>query len=122
MGRKGTFTDTDISVYKKALREPNALTCAINYYRANATSLFFKKKRKESEDLRDDRVHVPTLLIYGERDHAIVPETLRGVNRFVDAPYHEVRFKNYAHWIQNEAPAEVNAEITSFLEAQPSAL
>jgi epoxide hydrolase 4 len=122
VGRKGTFTDTDIAVYKKALREPNALTSAINYYRANFGALFFPKKKKESEDLSDDRVRVPTLLIYGERDQFIVPETLEGVNRFLDAPFHEARFKNYGHWIQNEAPAEVNAELMSFLEAGPSAL
>lgn len=120
-GRKDAFTDTDIAVYKKALREPNALTGGLNYYRANFRSLFFHN-RKESEDLSDDRVRVPTLLIYGELDTFIVPETLEGVNRFVDAPYREARFKNYGHWIQNEAPAEVNAELASFLESQPSSL
>ena len=120
-GNKGAFTDTDIAVYKKALREPNALTSGINYYRANFTTLFFKQKG-ESEELRDDRVRVPTLLIYGEQDSYIVPETLKDVNRFVDAPYREARFKNYGHWIQNEAPAEVNAELESFLDAQPSSL
>jgi pimeloyl-ACP methyl ester carboxylesterase len=117
------FTDTDIAVYKKALREPNALTSAINYYRANFAALFFQQKKKnESEDLRDYRVRVPTLLIYGERDKYLVPETLRDIGRFVDAPYREARFKNYGHWIQNEASAEVNAELASFLDAQPSSL
>jgi pimeloyl-ACP methyl ester carboxylesterase len=120
-GNKDAFTETDIAVYKKALREPNALTSGINYYRANFTTLFFKQKG-ESEELRDDRVRVPTLLIYGEQDKYIVPETLKDVNRFVDAPYREARFKNYGHWIQNEAPAEVNAELESFLDAQPSSL
>jgi pimeloyl-ACP methyl ester carboxylesterase len=120
-GREGAFTDTDIAVYKKALREPNALTSAINYYRANFRPLFFPNRR-ESEDLSDDRVRVPTLLIYGEQDSYIVPETLKDVGRFVDAPYHEVRFKNYGHWIQNEAPDEINAELASFLDSQPSSL
>ncbi|MBD0372665.1 MAG: alpha/beta hydrolase [Pyrinomonadaceae bacterium] len=121
-GNPGAFTDTDIADYKKALREPNALTSAINYYRANFASFFFKQQKKESEDLRDYRVRVPTLMIYGERDKFIAPETLRDLNRFVDAPYREARFKNYGHWIQNEAPAEVNAELESFLDAQPSSL
>lgn len=119
---RDAFTNTDIALYKKALREPNALSSAINYYRANFVSLFFKQQKKESDDLRDYSVRVPTLLIYGERDKFIVPETLRGVNRFVDAPYREARFKNYGHWIQNEAPDEINAELESFLDAQPSTL
>ena len=119
--RKGAFTDTDIAVYKKALREPNALTCAINYYRANLGALL-SNRRKESEDLSDDRIRVPALLIYGERDRFIVPETIEGVSRFVDAPFREARFKNYGHWIQNEAPAEINAELMSFLATEPSSL
>jgi pimeloyl-ACP methyl ester carboxylesterase len=120
---RNAFTNTDIALYKKALREPNALVSAVNYYRANFVSLFFKQQQKnDSEDLRDYRVRVPTLLIYGEQDKFIVPETLRDVNRFVDAPYHEARFKNYGHWIQNEAPDEVNAELANFLDAEPSTL
>jgi pimeloyl-ACP methyl ester carboxylesterase len=114
VARPGTFTDTDIAVYKKALSEPGALTAAVNYYRANVFSLFFKGRRKE-EDLSDERVRVPTLFIYGEQDHAIVPETVRDVKSHVDAPYREVRIKQSAHWVQNEAPEEVNAALHSFL-------
>jgi len=58
---------------------------------------------------------VPTLFIYGERDHAIAPETVRDVKSFVNAPYREVRIKDSAHWVQNEAADEVNAALLSFL-------
>ncbi len=116
VARPGTFTDTDIAVYKKALREPGALTAAINYYRANAFSMFMKRKR-EREELSDGRIRVPVLFIYGEQDHAIVPETVRDVKSYVDAPYREVRIKQSAHWVQNEAVAEVNAALQSFLAA-----
>ena len=123
VGRRGTFTDTDIAMYKKALRESNAVTSAINYYRANFFQLFFShKKEKDKDDLSDNRVHVPTLFIYGEQDAFIVPETTRGVDRYVDAPYREVRFKQFGHWIQNEGPKEINAELTSFLETPPASL
>jgi pimeloyl-ACP methyl ester carboxylesterase len=114
VARPGAFTDTDIAVYKKALREPGALTAAINYYRANVFSMFMKKKRKQ-EEISDGRIRVPTLFIYGEQDHAIAPETVRDVKSFIDAPYREVRIKTSAHWVQNEAIAEVNAALQSFL-------
>ena len=110
-----TFTETDISVYKKALSEPGALTAAINYYRANVFSMFAKKKQPSNEDLTDGRVRVPTLFIYGEQDHAVVPATVRDVKSYVDAPYREVRIPDSAHWVQNEAVAEVNAALQSFL-------
>jgi pimeloyl-ACP methyl ester carboxylesterase len=67
--------------------------------------------------MSDGRIRVPTLFIYGERDFAIVPETVRGVGDYVDAPYREVRIKTCGHWVQNEAPLEVNAALGEFLDA-----
>src|SRR5947209_6178954 len=72
VARPGAFTDADIAVYKKALSEPGALTASINYYRANFFSLFLKGRRKPNE-LSDGRIRVPTLFIYGEQDHAVIP-------------------------------------------------
>jgi pimeloyl-ACP methyl ester carboxylesterase len=110
-------TETDIAIYKKALQEPGALTAAINYYRANVANLFMRRRKAEAEEeLSDGRIRVPTLFIYGERDHAIVPETVRDVDDFVDAPYREVHIKDSGHWIQQEAHAEVSASLGSFLD------
>ena len=117
VARPGAFTDTDIAVYKRALSEPGALTAAINYYRANVFSMFLKRRRRGNEELSDERIRVPTLFIYGEKDHAVIPETVRDVKSYVDAPYREVRIKQSAHWVQNEAVEEVNAALSSFLAA-----
>jgi pimeloyl-ACP methyl ester carboxylesterase len=115
--RPGAVTETDISIYKNALRTPGALTAAVNYYRANVANLFMRRRKTEGgEDLSDGRIRVPTLFIYGERDHAIVPETVRNVDAFVDAPYREVRIKTSGHWVQQEAHAEVSAALGSFLD------
>ena len=61
-------------------------------------------------------MRVPTLFIYGERDFAIVPETVAGVADYVDAPYTELRLGRSNHWVQQESPAEVNAALLSFLD------
>lgn len=116
VARPGSFTDSDIEIYKKAFRERGALTGAINYYRANFLPLFFSKQDEEGA-LSDKRVRVPTLFIYGERDFAIVPDTVRNVKDYVDAPFREVRIATSGHWVQNEAVAEVNAALKSFLDA-----
>ena len=115
VARAGSFTDADIAVYKKALSEPFALTAAINYYRANFTKLFLKS-RKPAEELSDGRIRVPTLFIYGEQDHAVVPETVRNIGAYIDAPYREVRIATSGHWVQNEAVAEVNTALGQFLD------
>ena len=113
--RRGAFTDTDIAIYKKALREPGALTGAINYYRANFASLLRGESDGERK-MENTRVRVPTLFIYGERDFAIVPETVRNVGDYVAAPYRELRIAASNHWVQNEAVVEVNAALAKFLD------
>ena len=112
--RRDVFTDDDIEVYKEALRQPGALTAGINYYRANVFKSLFRGG-VETPTKRDGRIRVPTLFIYGEQDHAVLPETVRGVSRFIDAPYSELRIPDSAHWVQNEAVEKVNFALLDFL-------
>ncbi len=120
--RRGTFTDADIAIYKDALRVADAatgtgaLTAALNYYRANVFSMFGRASGDAASV--NKHVRVPTLFIYGERDFAIVPETVRGVGEFIDGPYREVRLPNANHWVQVEYPVEVNEALSSFLDGE----
>ena len=113
--RREAFTDEDIEIYKEALRQPGALTAGLNYYRANVFKSLF---RGGIETPADGRIKVPTLFIYGEQDMAIIPDTVRGLDRFIDAPYRELRIPNSGHWVQNEAIAEVNSALLEFLEGK----
>ena len=117
--RRGTFTETDLAVFKTALKqqsahdETGALTGAINYYRANVRRLF--RRGADHAATVEARVRVPTLFVYGERDPFIVPATVKGVGAYVAAPYREARLTHTGHWAQQESPAEVNAALLSFL-------
>ena len=111
--RSDAFTDADIAVYKEALRQPGALTAGLNYYRANVFKSLFPGG---VETPADGRIRVPTLFIYGEQDRAIVPDTVRGLDRFINAPYRELRIPDSGHWVQNEAVEEVNKALLEFLE------
>lgn len=110
---KGAFSDSDIERYKEAMRRPGALTAAVNYYRANVGRVF--RKPDVSEAARDSRVQAPTLFIFAEQDFAIIPATVRGVGKFVNAPYTELRIPESGHWVQNEAPEKVNEALLKFL-------
>ena len=107
---KGVFTDEEIAEYKKAWSEPGALTAGINYYRANFVPLFLT----ESKPL-NQKITVPTVFIYGEKDHAVLPETVKGVGEMVDAPYEEFRIQTAAHWVQQEASEAVTDILREFL-------
>jgi epoxide hydrolase 4 len=109
---KGIINDPDIAVYKKAMSEPGALTAAINYYRANIWSRFFSKK---DDEMVKRRIKIHTLFIYGEKDHAVLPPTVKGVKEFIDAPYKEIHIPHSAHWVQQEAKEEVTKALIDFL-------
>jgi pimeloyl-ACP methyl ester carboxylesterase len=110
----GVFTDEEIMVYVKAMSQPGALTAALNYYRANFWGRFVRA-RSDKYGTGDAKVKVPTLFIYGEKDTAVLPSTVRGVADFVDAPYTQVRIPESAHWVQQEAPEKVTAALRDFL-------
>ena len=115
VGRKNSFTPQDVERYKEAVRQPGALTGAVNYYRANLFDrLLMRKQTKDKQG--DGRIQVPTLFIYGEQDFAIIPATVRGLEKYIDADYREVRIPDSGHWVQNEAPEEVNAALLEFLK------
>lgn len=116
--RKNSFTKDDVERYKEAARQAGALTGAINYYRANVFDRFFPKKQPSEVRQGDGRIRVPTLFIYGEQDFAIVPATVRGIEKYIDAYYREVRIPDSGHWVQNEAPDEVNAALLEFLKPE----
>ena len=114
--RAGAFSEDDIAAYKEALRQPRALTSAINYYRANVFRSLLHGGVETPDDEKDKgRIRVPTLFIYGEHDMAILPSTVRDLGSFIDAPYRELRIPDSGHWVQNEAVEEVNTALLEFL-------
>ena len=102
------FTDEEMKKYKDSWRESGALTAAINYYRANSLEKFFIRREM-------NKIKVPTLFIYGEKDSAILPETVQNVKDAVDATYQEVRVPESGHWVQQEAAEAVNDTLLEFL-------
>jgi pimeloyl-ACP methyl ester carboxylesterase len=113
--RPDAFADEDIEAYKEAMRQPRALTSGINYYRANVLRSLFRGGIETPEE-KSGPIRVPTLFIYGEQDMAIIPQTVRDLNRFIDAPYRELRIPDSGHWVQNEAVTEVNEALVKFLD------
>ena len=108
---RGVFTDEDIERYKESWHRRGALTGALNYYRANVLKRILGKPDPSSQD----KIKVPTLFIYGEQDHAILPETVEGVGDAIHADYTEIRIPEAAHWVQLEAKEKVTEALKEFL-------
>lgn len=107
---RGVFTDKDIAEYKKAWKEDSALTGMLNYYRANIFKrLFFKSPQNEP------KITISTVFIYGEKDTAVLPETVKNIGEFIDAPFEEFFIPNSGHWVQQEAAETVTQILREFL-------
>lgn len=110
--RKEAFSEEDIAQYVDGLSQPGALKAALDYYRANM--------RPGAMALaRSARIRAPVQVIWGERDPALGTFLLDGLERF--APRTRIHCIPHAsHWVQNEAPEEVNRALLAFLGAPRS--
>jgi pimeloyl-ACP methyl ester carboxylesterase len=110
--RKGAFTEDDIEKYVLSWKEPGALTGAINYYRAITSPNYWKELGKPK---KYPQIKAPTLLIWGEDDPFLGKQLTENTAEFIDAPFRLEFIKDCAHWVQQEAPDEVNRFILDFL-------
>jgi epoxide hydrolase 4 len=117
----GWATPDDTKAYLEAWGRPGALTGGLNFYRAARVGppAPGEAARGISSDLAGMTVKVPTLVIWGEKDRALLPANLDGLEQFV--PDLTVRrIPDGTHWVAHEKPAEVNGHIREFLGRRPA--
>ncbi|WP_306058012.1 alpha/beta fold hydrolase [Natronococcus wangiae] len=90
----GTFTDVDLTHYRRAWRREGALTGMLNWYRAIA---------RYPPDAPRDRLEQPTLVVWGEQDEALVPELGLASAQFCERGRLE-RLPETSHWVPHEEP------------------
>lgn len=105
------------AAYHAAWAQPGAITGGVNYYRASP--LYPPEgddpgARRLSLDPKDFVVRVPTLVLWGERDRALLPGLLDGLDALV--PDLRIRrLPECSHWLAHEAPGRVADEIRAFV-------
>ncbi|HTK92781.1 MAG TPA: alpha/beta hydrolase [Verrucomicrobiae bacterium] len=115
----GWATPADTKAYLEAWGQPGALTGGLNFYRAARVGppAPGEAPRGISPDLAAMTVKVPTLVIWGEKDRALLTDNLDGLEKVVlDLTVR--RIPDGTHWVTHEKPAEVNGHIREFLEAR----
>ena len=120
--KPNVFSEEDQKAYIAAWSQPGALTGGLNYYRAarlgppDATT---KPEASTLAQLPSVKVTVPTLVIWGEKDTALLAGSLEGLDAYV--PQLTIkRIPEGSHWVIHEEPALINQTITEFL-AKPRA-
>ncbi len=112
-------SDTDLELYREAWSQPGALTGALNYYRASPlhpTSPTDTSADNVVLDPSNFYVTVPTLVIWGERDQALRPVLLEGLDEVV-RDLTLKRIPDGSHWVIHEQPDRVNRLIGEFISA-----
>jgi pimeloyl-ACP methyl ester carboxylesterase len=113
---RSPFSEDDRKAYREAWSQPGALEAGLNYYRASRVVPPLPGGRIENADFDPAKliVNVPTLVIWGERDKALLPCNLDGLEAYVpDLTIRRV--PDATHWVVHERPGEVNGYIRDFL-------
>ena len=121
--KDGTTSEADKAAYIEAWSQPGALTGGLNYYRASgigpppasaASTPDGAATAAGSFASQPMMVRVPTLVVWGEKDTALLPGNLDGLEEVV--PKLTVRrVPDGTHWVVREKHAEVNRLIREFL-------
>jgi pimeloyl-ACP methyl ester carboxylesterase len=88
------------------LREPGALTAALNWYRALAVSL------------RIGPVAVPTMYVWGDCDQALGPVAAKATAAHVSGPYRFEILEGASHWLLEERANAVGDFILQHLQTR----
>jgi len=120
--KSGAFTEEDKAAYLEAWSQPGALTGGLNYYRAARVGPPAPEPGKTevaeppnfASGLGSLTVKVPTLVIWGEKDTALLTGNLEGLDKFVPDLTIK-RIPDGTHWVIHEKPALVNGYIREFI-------
>jgi pimeloyl-ACP methyl ester carboxylesterase len=114
-GSPAALTEADRQAYVAAWSQPGALTGALNYYRAAGLGTApVEEWSAFSVDLPETVIRVPTLVIWGEQDRALLTSNLDGLDQLVPAVVIR-RIAGASHWVTREQPATVIRYIRQFL-------
>lgn len=95
-----------IEIYRRNLVQPGAATAMLNYYRANFSGL-------AGGAGSNPVITVPTLMIWGKNDLALDIKLTEGNEQFVE-DFTLRKLPRASHWVQQDAPDEVNATIAEW--------
>ena len=120
-GSKWEMTDVKRQKYIDAWSQPGALTGSLNYYRASPlyppTSKSVEEQISSILNLPKEMfaVKVPTLVIWGEEDRALLTGNLNGLEDYTE-DLTVKRIPDGTHWVIHEQPELVNSLIRDFIK------
>ena len=113
----GTVDAAEKAAYVAAWSQPGALSGSLNYYRASPLYPPIgddPRARALKLACADFMVRVPTLVVWGMRDAALLPGNLDGLQACVPDLRIE-RLPDASHWVMHEEPEQLNRLLREFI-------
>ena len=100
----------DAQMQLEAWAQTGSLKAGCSYYKA----VFDPPPRGTGvEEWKDGKITVPTLVIHGMRDHAMLPQILDPLDEYVE-DLKIIRAENGSHWMMDDEPTLLIREIRRF--------
>jgi epoxide hydrolase 4 len=116
MRMDGQYLTNDIvDLYRRQAGEPGALTAMLNYYRAALRGGGAARQRT----LGYPAISIPTLVLWGLQDQALVRQNLNGLNELV-SNLCIITMDRAGHFIHQDEPHRVTHKILDWLEYEPT--
>lgn len=100
----------DLELALEELADPDALTAALSWYRAN-----LRPEQLLGPPPPLPRVQAPTLGIWSAGDLYLTEDAMLRSSAGVSGPWQYRRFEGCGHWIPLDAPGELNELLSAFL-------
>jgi pimeloyl-ACP methyl ester carboxylesterase len=117
-GADARLSDPERAAYHQAWSQPGAIRGGLNYYRAARMGEQVAAGGVPEEyeaKIKAMRLEVPTLVIWGERDPALLVGLTRGLEEWIPDMRLEI-LPGAGHWVPYERPEEVNRLIREFVD------
>lgn len=102
----GAFSPEDFQRYRSIWSQKGAMTAMLAWYRALL--------RYRPRALKDNRIRVPTLILWGRKDH-VFESKIAEASAELCQQGNLIFSDDAGHWLHHEEPNWVNEEILNFL-------
>jgi epoxide hydrolase 4 len=127
--KSGRYTEEDRQAWISAWSQPGSTTAGLNYYRANHRNPPFNDRHPASSiprswsakevtaGAKSTIIKVPTFVIWGLKDTAILSGHLSGLDKWVP----DLRVRLYPdddHWVMLEKPTQLAQDMRQFIDGK----
>ena len=114
--RNNSYGQLDKEIIVSSWLIPGAMTAMLNYYRAFVRGIFSRalSKKNSSARARDEKIKVPTLVVWGKNDGALSQKLAQGLDKYVENVQVHL-LDGVSHWVPAESPDLAAQKIIDFL-------